>query len=137
VAKVTTPAKTVKSLPKPQNASFEERRKWAYESLKNGKFLEADRELESLMIERPDDLQTLLLRAAAQTGSGSNYAARSTLEKAMRYHPKSYFPYYNLAALILKMDKNDIKSARQYYELGRAMGGPENPSLEKILNIKK
>jgi hypothetical protein len=35
------------------------------------------------------------------------------------------------------MDKNDIKSARQYYELGRAMGGPENPSLEKILNIKK
>jgi hypothetical protein len=68
---------------------------------------------------------------------GSNYAARSTLERAMRYHPKSHFPYYNLASLILKMDKNDVKSARQYYELGRAVGGPVNPSLEKLLNIKK
>ena len=89
------------------------------------------------MIEQPDDLQTLLLRAAAQAGLGSNYAARSTLERAMRYHPKSYFPYYNLASLILKMDKNDINSARQYYELGRALGGPVNPDLEKTLKTKK
>jgi tetratricopeptide (TPR) repeat protein len=134
------PKETVKKVennPKPANASFAERRKWAYESLKNGNYIDADRELESLMIQQPDDLQTLLLRAAAQAGMGSNYAARSTLERAMRYHPKSHFPYYNLASLILKMDKNDVKSARQYYELGRAVGGPVNPSLEKLLNIKK
>jgi tetratricopeptide (TPR) repeat protein len=136
--KVEKPKEVVKveNKPKPTNGSFAERRKWAYESLKNGNYVDADRELESLMIEHPDDLQTLLLRAAAQAGLGSNYASRSTLERAMRYHPKSHFPYYNLASLILKMDKNDVKSARQYYELGRAVGGPANPSLEKLLNIK-
>lgn len=131
------PKAKIANKPKPKNGSFEDRRKWAYESLRNGNYVDADRELEALMIEQPDDLQTLLLRAAAQAGLGSNYAARSTLERAMRYHPKSYFPYYNLASLILKMDKNDFRSARQYYELGRALGGPVNPSLEKLLQIKK
>jgi tetratricopeptide (TPR) repeat protein len=135
----TEPAKKVEIpvKPKPANGSFADRRKWAYEVLKSGRYVDADRELEALMIEQPDDLQTLLLRAAAQAGLGSNYAARSTLERAMRYHPKSYFPYYNLASLILKMDKNDINSARQYYELGRALGGPVNPDLEKTLKTKK
>jgi hypothetical protein len=67
------PKETVKKVennPKPANASFAERRKWAYESLKNGNYIDADRELESLMIQQPDDLQTLLLRAAAQAGMG-------------------------------------------------------------------
>ena len=94
--------------------------------------IRADLLLEELMQEKPTDLNVLLLRAAAQTGMGSNYAARRTLEKAMRAHPKSYLPYYNLANLVLQMGEG-VESARQYYEMGRMVGGPPSAALEKQL----
>ena len=68
---------------------------------------------------------------------GSRYAARRTLETAMRIYPKSYLPYYNLANLCLQMGEN-IEIARQYYELGRTVGnGPAMPELEARLNAGK
>lgn len=111
---------------------YAERLKLAMAELRGGDYAAADILLEGLMKERPDDLNTLLLRAAAQTGLGSNYAARRTLEKAMKAHPKSYLPCYNLAGLTLRLGEN-AESARQYYEKGRALGGPRNEELEKLL----
>ena len=89
--------------------------------------------LEELEKERKNDLNVLILRAAAQNGLKYHLAARRTLEKAMRAHPKSYLPYYNLAYLMFKLEDEGVQSARQYYELGRTLGGPRDPKLESRL----
>ena len=98
----------------------------------------ADVLLESMLKERPKDLNALLLRAAAQAGTRSYYAAQRTLERAMRAHPRSYLPYYNLANLLIQQDGGDLESAREYYELGRTVGGPVNKALEaKLKGVAK
>ena len=117
---------------KPAATDFDARFKVALAEVRNKDYAAADLMLEALLKERPDDLNTLLLRAAAQVGLESNYAARRTLEKAMRAHPKSYLPYYNLANLVLKLGEG-VESARQYYEMGRMVGGPAMPKLEARL----
>ena len=50
----------------------------------------------------------------------------------MRAHPRSYLPYYNLANLLLQQG-GDLEAAREYYELGRTVGGPVNKALEAQL----
>ena len=92
----------------------------------------ADVLLESMLKERPKDMNALLLRAAAQVGTKHYYAAQRTLERAMRAHPKSYLPYYNLANLTL-LQGDDLELAKEYYELGRDHGGPVNKALEARL----
>ncbi len=92
----------------------------------------ADVLLESMLKERPKDMNALLLRAAAQAGTKHYYAAQRTLERAMRAHPRSYLPYYNLANLLLQQGE-DLETAREYYELGRTVGGPVNKVLEARL----
>jgi len=92
----------------------------------------ADVLLESMLNERPKDLNALLLRAAAQAGTKSYYAAQRTLERAMRAHPRSYLPYYNLANLLIQQG-GDLEAAREYYELGRTVGGPVSKALETRL----
>lgn len=92
----------------------------------------ADVLLESMLKERPKDLNALLLRAAAQAGTQSYHAAQRTLERAMRAHPRSYLPYYNLANLLIQQG-GDLEAAREYYDLGRTVGGPVNKALEARL----
>ncbi len=104
----------------------------AMEYLRTQDYAAADVLLESLQKERPKDLNVLLLRAGAQTGTQNYYAAQRTLERAMRAHPRSYLPYYNLANLLI-MQGGDLESAREYYELGRTVGGPVNKALEARL----
>jgi len=118
--------------PPADSNAFEGRLQKAVDKIRSGDYAAADRLLEKLLQERPKDLKTLLLRAAAQAGVGSNYAARRTLETAMRVHPKSYLPYYNLANLSLRLGEG-AESARQYYEMGRSVGGPVNAALEEAL----
>ena len=120
----------------PSASDFKLRLKTALAEVRNRDYVAADLLLEELMQEKPDDLNVLLLRAAAQTGMGSNYAARRTLEKAMRKHPRSYLPYYNLANLVLQMGES-VEIARQYYEMGRLVGGPPSAALEKQLKGEK
>ena len=122
--------------PKDEVSDFKYRLKTALAEVRNRDYVAADLLLEELMREKPKDLNVLLLRAAAQTGMGSNYAAYRTLEKAMRTHPKSYLPYYNLANLVLQMGEG-LEAARQYYEMGRMVGGPPSAALEKALKGEK
>lgn len=109
---------------------FETRRAAALERLRAGDYAAADALLEELSGERPDDLTTLLLRAAAQAGLGRDHAARRTLEKTVQKHPESYLPLYNLANLSLKLGE-PVSVARDYYEKGRAAGGPRDEAMEK------
>jgi len=108
------------------------RLKKAYDSVKAGDYDAADALLVKLLEERPTDLEALLLRAAAQCGTGNVHAARLTLEKANRSHPRSYVPYYNLAYIVLDLGEGE-EAAGEYYNLGRIMGGPKDPRLESRL----
>ncbi len=116
----------------PSDGSLQAEIKAALVHIRNEDYALADAQMERLLKKHPKDLNVLLIRAAAQTGAGSKFAARRTLERAMRVHPKSYLPYYNLANLALQLGE-DVASAREYYELGRAVGGPRNEALERIL----
>ena len=114
-------------------AGFDEKIQLALKELKAKDYAAADLLLEELEKERKGDLNVLILRAAAQNGMRYHLAARRTLEKAMRAHPKSYLPYYNLAHLMFKLEGEGVESARQYYELGRALGGPRDERIESRL----
>ncbi len=132
VAKKPAEVQEKKPVAKDDLSGFKIRLKTALAEVRNRDYVAADLLLEELVREKPNDLNVLLLRAATQVGMGSNNAARRTLETAMRAHPKSYLPYYNLANLVLDMgEKADV--ARQYYEMGRSCGGPQWEPLEKRL----
>ncbi len=104
----------------------------AVAALQKGDFAGAEKVLGKLDEKQGDDQSVLLLRAAAQVGLGRDFAARRTLEKAVRIYKESYLPLYNLANLELKID-DDRDMARRHYEKGRKLGGPENAELEKLL----
>ena len=103
----------------------------ALDEIQSKDYAAADLLLADLEKERPDDMNVLILRAAAQSGLKYHLAARRTLEKAMRAHPKHYLPYYNLAHLMFKIEGEGVRSAKQYYELGRTLGGPQDYRLER------
>jgi hypothetical protein len=130
-AAVTPPAR--KSVPsKPVAvAGLDSRVQTALNEIQAKDYAAADLLLADLEKERPNDLNVLILRAAAQNGLKYHLAARRTLEKAMRAHPKHYLPYYNLAYLMFKLEGEGAASAKQYYELGRTFGGPQDLRLER------
>lgn len=103
----------------------------ALEKVKARKYSEADSVLAEILKSDPTNLDALLLRAAAQSGSGNADAARKTLERAAGAHPKSYLPRYNLAHLLLRA--GDPASARKSYEDGRAVGGPRDTTIESLV----
>ena len=141
IAKPTAAPSAPKSAPKSDPAAaatatlagFDEKIQLALKELKAKDYAAADLLLEELEKERKGDLNVLILRAAAQNGMKYHLAARRTLEKAMRAHPKSYLPYYNLAYLMFKLEDEGPESARQYYELGRSLGGPKDERIESRL----
>lgn len=135
-AAIKAPKPAALSVAEPSAASvaaFDEKIQLALKELKAKDYAAADLLLEELEKERKGDLNVLILRAAAQNGMKYHLAARRTLEKAMRAHPKSYLPYYNLAYLMFKLEDEGVESARQYYELGRALGGPLDERIESRL----
>lgn len=123
--KTPAPAKPVKV------AGLDGRVQTALNEIQAKDYAAADLLLADLEKELPNDLNVLILRAAAQNGLKYHLAARRTLEKAMRAHPKHYLPYYNLAYLMFKIEGEGAQSAKQYYELGRTLGGPVDARLER------
>ncbi len=126
-ATAASPGRAVAS---PPVDGFDEKMQTAIREIRAKDYAAADLLLEDLEKERRNDLNVLILRSAAQSGLKYYLAARRTLEKAMRAHPKSYLPYYNLAHLMFAIPGEGRESARQYYELGRALGGPRDARLE-------
>ena len=123
--KKTVPSKSVAV------AGLDDKLQTALNEIQSKDYAAADLLLADLEKERPNDLNVLILRAAAQNGLKYHLAARRTLEKAMRAHPKHYLPYYNLAYLMFKLEGEGPASAKQYYELGRTFGGPQDLRLER------
>ena len=92
----------------------------------------AEEQLQKMSEERPDDLNLLLLYAAALANGGRLYAARKKLEQARSAHPASYLPCYNLAYLALELGEGR-RAASKHYEQGRELGGPVNEDIENRL----
>ena len=133
-----TPAPDAESPPKPEQSadspppvppsSLAE----AGNLLRAGDAAGAEKILEDILREQPDDLNALLLRGAVLATTGRYYAARKTLEEAVRAHPKSYLPHYNLAYVALELGEGR-KIAKQHYDRGRELGGPVNKDIETRL----
>jgi len=119
-----------------KDKDWKKKLKQSYAFVKAHDYAAADALLEKLLEEKPNNLESLLLQAAAQCGMGKVHAARRTLEKANRAHPKSYVPYYNLAYVTLELGEGDA-AAREYYNLGRSVGGPQDKRLEERLGEAK
>ena len=103
----------------------------ALAEIRRGDYVAADLLLERLLRASPTDLRLLLLRAAAQSGMGRDYAARRTLERAARAHPASYLPPFNLAQVSLKLGEKE--AARRHYDRAREAGAPQSAELEEKL----
>ena len=129
----TSQPRTPQTTQPPNVSGFDEKIQTAIKEIQAKDYAAADLLLEDLERERKNDLNVLILRAAAQNGLKYHLAARRTLEKAQRAHPRSYLPCYNLAYLMFKLDGEGPASARQYYELGRTLGGPQDAKLESLL----
>ena len=100
--------------------------------IRAGETVSAEDGLAVLLSERPNDLNALLLRGAVLAKTGRYYAARKALEEAVRAHPKSYLPHYNLAYVALELG-DGRKVAKRHYDAGRELGGPANADIERRL----
>ena len=104
----------------------------AAERLRNSEYPEAEKMLVKISEKYPDDLNVLIMRSAATAGTGRLYAARKLLEQAVKAHPQSFLPHYNLAYVTLELGEGR-NAAKLHYERGRELGGPVNEDLERRL----
>lgn len=114
------------------DVAWKDRLRGAANSLKAGDVAAAAAALDAMEKERPEDLDVLMLHAAALASSGRLYAARKRLENAVKAHPRSYLPHYNLAYVALELGEGR-KAAKRCYDEGRELGGPVNADLEQRL----
>lgn len=126
-----TPQTAQKAERKASGAVSDKEVETALAEIRRGDYVAADLLLERLLRASPTDLRLLLLRAAAQSGMGRDYAARRTLERAERAHPASYLPPFNLAQVSLKLGEKE--AARRHYDRARKAGAPQSAELEEKL----
>ena len=90
--------------------------------------------INGLLAEKPNDAAALNLKARIEMERNDLEAAESTLDQCIRSNPRSYYAFYNMARVLEKSRKGEEgrKSARKYYERGRAVGGPRDAELERL-----
>ena len=118
--------------PSPEDDARNEKLRQAAEFLRTNNCKAAEALLAEMAEATPDDMNVLIMQAAAFAGTGRFYAARKALERAASSHPKSFLPHYNLAYVALELGEGR-KVARRHYEQGRDLGGPVNEDLERRL----
>ena len=102
------------------------------QAIAKGAYEEAERQIETLLAEKPKSAVALNLRAALRTRQGKFKEAEEALDEAIASNPRNYFAYYNMAKLLLQMRPEDPSVAKRYYETGRAVGGPADAALEAV-----
>jgi len=105
----------------------------AVDCIAAGRYEEAAKLIDAMLVSRPNDVRALNLKAAMEMAQGRMKEAESTLDQCIRSNPRSHYAYYNMALLILRNDSTAVPVARRYYETGRAVGGPEDAQMEEIL----
>lgn len=106
------------------------KREQVMQDIVEGDFAAAELLIDEMLVEKPNGAMALNLKAALQVKQGRYKEAERTLDQAIMSNPRSYYAYYNMADLILKMNPSGKIAAKRYYETGRAMGGPVDEKLE-------
>lgn len=128
-----TSAVHLESSPSPQSAKPTTKREQAMDAIANGDYATAEALIKEMLAAKPNGAMALNLRAAMEMKQGRFDVAEDTLDQAIMSNPRSHFAYYNLAILLLQKDIGNKASAKRYYETGRAMGGPEDATLEALV----
>ena len=98
-----------------------------------GNFEAAAARIGDMLEEKPNGALALNLKAMMESAQGKLKEAERTLDQAIMSNPRSHFAYYNMAALVLQVDAANKRTAKRYYETGRAVGGPQDEQLEEAL----
>ena len=109
------------------------KREQAMDAIERGDYAAAERLIGEMLAAKPNGAMALNLKAALEMKRGNLAAAEAVLDQAVMSNPRNYSAYYNTAVLLLQKGEGNKSSAKRYYETGRAMGGPENPTLEALL----
>ena len=88
--------------------------------------------LDEVLADDPGDISALNMRAICEVTQGDAKAAQKTLVAAIKANPNDYHAFYNMTRLIMQTGGKK-PTAKRYYDTGRALGGPEDPSLEALL----
>lgn len=106
------------------------RREQAMADIEKGDYAAAKLSVAEMLIEKPNDPVALNLKAAMEMMQGDLKAAEATLDQTIQSNPRSYYAYYNMARLTLKVNPAAKSVAKRYYTTGREVGGPEDGELE-------
>ena len=120
-------------LPASKPARPQTKREQAMDAIERGDYAAAERLIGEMLAAKPNGAMALNLKAALEMKRGNFAAAEAALDQAVMSNPRNYSAYYNTAVLLLQKGEGNESSAKRYYETGRAMGGPENPTLEALL----
>ena len=124
--------RTIKELLAKDPNSRKARLLQANEMRKAGDFDGAIEKLDGVLAENPDDASALNMRAICEASLGNAKAAHKTLAHAIKTNPDDYHAFYNMTRLVMQTSGKK-NAAKRYYETGRALGGPEDKSLEELL----
>ena len=133
VASSLTRAPPAKSAEPAKSARPLSPREQVLADIEAGNYESAAIRIDAMLVEKPNGAMALNLKAMMESAQGKLKEAERTLDQAIMSNPRSYFAYYNMAALVLQADASDKKTAKRYYETGRTVGGPEDPQLEEAL----
>ncbi len=109
-----------------------DKRSQALHYIEIGDYITAWNVVSEMLKENASSPSALNLKAAIEAEQGKLEEARRTLYQAITMNEDSYYAYYNMADLILKINEEDTETAKQFYETGRAKGGPEVKRLEEL-----
>jgi len=109
------------------------KREQAIAAISNGDWTTAERVIAEMLVEKPNGVVALNLKAVMESRQGKYKEAEATLYRAISSHPRSHFAFYNMANLMLQVRKDDKSVAKRYYETGRVVGGPVDANLEEAL----
>lgn len=101
--------------------------------LAKGDYADADAVISEMLVKAPNDSTALNLKAALEMARNQPKAAEAALDQAILSNPRSHYAYYNMALLLLRVNPEDKRAAKRYYETGRAVGGPEDAELEELV----
>jgi len=114
-----------------QRSKTRSRRDKALVAIEAGDWTTARRLIDEMLVEKPNGVVALNLKAAMEAKQGKLKEAEDTLDQAIHSNPQNYFTYYNLAKLMLQRKPDDTFAAQKMYETGRTLGGPVDAQLEE------
>lgn len=108
------------------------KREQAMADIAAGDFAAAELLINEMLEQKPNGAMALNLKAVMEIRQGKAKEAEQTLDQAIASNPRSHFAYYNMAYLMVQKGPEYKKTARRYYETGRAVGGPADEQLEVL-----